>query len=249
MGDRVLADLPAVPAWQADGPKAFSALGGAVAAQDGRRAYWWGESGAGSMGGHFLGTLPGRRETVAARLLGELSSCAVDDARGTSAYLPLLAEASGDAGPAVHLSVAYGLAARHPEDRLAGVDALLILASRGELDGELLGSVTLQVGAAGGLTLTRLAESLGTAASTGAYATVFGVLRALLPALLADGRPGTALRGLGDLLALAADCAERTGAHESIPGLAEVAARSGSSRLVSQARRLRTALDEGTNQP
>ncbi|MFI7009330.1 DUF6493 family protein [Streptomyces sp. NPDC050145] len=247
--DRVLAERAEDQELQREFPAPFTQLGRPLVVLDDIPAYWWGESGAAATAGHLLAALPGRREVVAARLLSELSSCAVEGARGTSAFLPLLAEAPGAAGPAVHLSVAYGLAARHAEDRLAGVDALLILAARDELDAGLLGSLTARLWEAGAVRLTRLADALGTAASTGAYATVLRVVRGLLPTLLASGEPPTALRGLGELLAVAADCAERTGAHEPIPGLTEVAARRSSSQMVIQARRLRTALEGRTKQP
>jgi hypothetical protein len=71
------------------------------------------------------------------------------------------------------------------------------------------------------------------------------MLRHTLPVLLADlATAGTAApaRGLADLLAVAAECAERTGAHEELPHLARTADRRGSSRLAAQARRLRSAL-------
>jgi hypothetical protein len=93
----------------------------------------------------------------------------------------------------------------------------------------------------------RLAESIRTAAAaTGTYATVWSVLRDALPVLLADlatdGMSGSPARGLGDLLAVAADCAERSGARDDLAHLAQTAGRSGSSKLVAQARRLRIAL-------
>lgn len=56
-------------------------------------------------------------------------------------------------------------------------------------------------------------------------------------------------RALGDLVALAAECAERTGAGDAVAGLDEVADRRGSSRLVTQARRLRTALRVAGSRP
>ena len=95
----------------------------------------------------------------------------------------------------------------------------------------------------------RLAGAIRTAAATGAYATVWSVLRDALPILLADlatdASSGTPARGLGDLLAVAADCAERSGARGDLSHLAQAAERRGSSRLVTQARRLRTALTQG----
>ncbi|MFI6873333.1 DUF6493 family protein [Streptomyces sp. NPDC050400] len=238
---QLLVDMEAVPELRDGLPEPFSKLGEPLT-RGMDRGYWYAESGTPQEHSHWLAALPGRRELVAARLLREVAHCAVLEVRGAAAYLPLLAEAEGPAGSAVRLTVAYGLAARHPEDRLAGVDALLILAGRGQLDAELLGAATARAWALGGLKTTRIADSLGTAASTGAYATVLAVLRGLLPVLLASKESPAGLRGLGDLLGIAADCAERTGAQGRISGVAEVAARKGSSRLVTQARRLHTAL-------
>ncbi|MBC7272893.1 MAG: hypothetical protein H5T76_29990 [Streptomyces sp.] len=196
---------------------------------------------------HWLTLLPERRELVAARLLGDLSDLAVNDDRGTAAILPALAESGGEAGDALRLGLAYGLGARHPEDRLASVDALLVLAARGQLDAAGLGADLGELVRRGAVKPLRLAESARTAASTGAHGTVWGMLRHTLPVLLAalatGGGPAPA-RGLGELLAVAAECAERSGARGELPHLAGAADRRGSSRLVSQARRLRSALAE-----
>jgi hypothetical protein len=189
---------------------------------------------------YLLSVLPEDRELLAVRLAHDTIAAAVRDQRGGAAVLPLLAEAGGPAGPATHLCVAYGLGSRHPEDRVAAVDALLVLAARGQLDAGRLGADLGELVPLGAVLPTRLADSLRTAASTGAYATVREVLRHALPALLADGA-GPA-RGLGDLLAVAAECVERTGLTGALPCLDRVADRSGTSRLVQEARRLRTAL-------
>ncbi|MFD7793351.1 DUF6493 family protein [Streptomyces sp. NPDC059759] len=196
---------------------------------------------------HWLAVVPGRRELLAARLLHDISTVAVDESRGEAAVLPLLAEADGTAGEALHLAVAYGLAARHPEDRLAAVDALLVLAARGHLNAERLGSDLGELVERGAVKPSRLAESIRTAAATGAHSTVWSVLRVLLPRLLSglavDPSSGAGpVRGLGDLLAVAADCAERSGARGALDHLSRAAERRGSSRVVVQARRLRTAL-------
>ncbi len=51
-------------------------------------------------------------------------------------------------------------------------------------------------------------------------------------------------RGLPDLLTLAAETATVTGVRIEVPGLSDVAGRVGSSRLVTEARRLHKALAE-----
>ncbi|MGW4569495.1 DUF7825 domain-containing protein, partial [Streptomyces sp. NPDC004561] len=169
---------------------------------------------------HWLAVLPERRELVAARILPDVAATAAHDERG-SAVLPLLAESGGDAGEAVHLCVAYGLGARQAEERLAAVDALLVLAARGQLDARRLGADLGVLMERGAVMPRRLADSARTAAATGADATIWSVLRHALPAPLADlatARPEAAAvmaRGLGELLAVAADCAERCGAHGS----------------------------------
>ncbi|MFI8504833.1 DUF6493 family protein [Streptomyces sp. NPDC085524] len=189
----------------------------------------------------MVAALPEDRETLAAWSLPGITSCALHEGRGAAAVLPLLAAAGGPAGPALHLAVATGLGARHAEDRLRAVDALLALAARGELDAERLGSDLGEALTLGTVKPNRLADSLRTAAATGACTTTWAVLAAALPALLA----GTAEpRGAGDLLEIAADCVEQSLAAAPHPaGLADVAARGGRSRLVTQAVRLAKALD------
>ncbi|MFF3615821.1 DUF6493 family protein [Streptomyces sp. NPDC002580] len=197
---------------------------------------------------HWPAVVPERRELVAARVLRDVSMLSVDDSRSDAAILPLLAEADGPAGEALHLCVAYGLGARHAEDRHAAVDALLVLAARGQLDAGRLGADLGELVCRGAVKPSRLADSIHAAAATGAYATVWSVLRDLLPALLTDlaaeGSDGGPIRGLGELLTVAADCAERSGARGDLAHLAGAAGRRGSSKVVVQARRLRLALTQ-----
>ncbi|MFE6844025.1 DUF6493 family protein [Streptomyces sp. NPDC057686] len=188
--------------------------------------------------------LPEDRETQAAWLLPEVTAGATARERGAGAPLPRLAELGGPAGPALHLAVATGLGAGHAEDRRAAVDALLLLAARGELDAPRVGRDLAELLGLGTVKPSRLAEAARAAAATGAYATTWAVLAEALAPLLAGG---AAARGAGELLAVAADCVERCGARGPSPaGLAEAAARSGSSQLVTQARRLREALAAGS---
>ncbi|MFI5551189.1 DUF6493 family protein [Streptomyces sp. NPDC051738] len=243
-GPRILLEHGELLELQEDFPREFRPLGRPVSVYGERRyCYHWDDD----IRPQWLAVLPERRELVAVRLLHDLSTVAVDDVRGAAAILPLLAESEGEAGEAVHLCVAYGLGARHPEDRLAAVDALLVLAARGQLDAARLGADLGQLARRGAVKPSRLVESVRTAAATGANATVWEMLRHTLPILLADlATSGAAAptRRLADLLAVAAECAERTGAREELPHLARTADRRGSSRLVTQARRLRSALAE-----
>ncbi|MFF8475931.1 DUF6493 family protein [Streptomyces sp. NPDC015414] len=243
-GPKILVETAEVPELRRGFPPEFQWLARPVSAFTERRhCHHWDDS----IRQHWLAVLPERRELVAARLLPDLAATAVEDGRGAS-VLPLLAEADGEAGDAVHLCVAYGLGARHQEDRLAAVDALLALAARGQLDTVRLGTDLGELVGSGAVKARRLADSARTAASTGADATIWRMLRQALPvplAGLAAARPeaaAVAARGLGDLLAVAAECAERSGAGGELPHLAETAARGGSSRLVTEARRLRDAL-------
>ncbi|MFF5018242.1 DUF6493 family protein [Streptomyces sp. NPDC001165] len=245
-GERILLELAELPELQDGFPQEFHRLGRPLSPIScGWQCRHWDPA----TRRHWLAVLPERRELVAARMLQDLADTAVDDERGTG-VLPLLAESGGVAGEAVHLCVAYGLGARHQEDRLAAVDALLVLAARAQLDAARLGADLGELVGGGAVKPQRLAESVRTAAATGANATIWELLRHALPvplAGLATARPeaaAVAARGLGDLMAVAAECAERSGARGVVPHLAEAAARGGSSRLVVQARRLRDALAE-----
>ncbi|MCM1969742.1 DUF6493 family protein [Streptomyces sp. G1] len=196
----------------------------------------------------LIAAWPEDRETLAAWWLPEVTACAVHEGRGGLAALPELAAAGGPAaGPALHLAVATGLGARHPEDRLRAVDALLTLAAREELDAGRLGSDLGELLNLGTVKPNRLADSLRTAAATGACTTTWAVLAAVLPVLLTGSADP---RGAGDLLSTAADCVEQSGAASPEPaGLAETASRPGRSRLVTQASRLRDALRRNAEGP
>ncbi|WAZ20102.1 DUF6493 family protein [Streptomyces cinnabarinus] len=241
-GPRVLLEFGELDELQRDFPPDFHPLGRPVTVYGDRwHCYHWD----GGLRPHWSALLPERPELIAVRLLRDLSDIAIDNDRGAAEILPRLAESGGEAGPALHLGVAYGLGARHEEDRLAAVDAVLVLAARGQLDAERLGTDLGELVGSGAVKPSRLVESVRTAAATGASATVWEILRHTLPALLADQsgeRPATPPRGLPDLLAVAADCAERSGARGDVPHLSRTADRRGSSRLLAQARRLRSTL-------
>lgn len=198
-----------------------------------RECYHWGTDRC----PHWAATLPEDGETLAAWLMPDLLRTADEGPRGGAWILPPLMETGGEAGVAVHLALAYGLGARHPEDRISAVDALLVLAAQGRLDTALLGRELGVLVDHDLVKVNRLADAARTAAATGAYRTVLGVLARALPTLLAYEK---APRGMGDLLAVAAECAERCGTEgiEPIAGLAATAGRKGSSQTVRQAARL-----------
>ncbi|MET0414730.1 MAG: DUF6493 family protein [Actinoplanes sp.] len=185
--------------------------------------------------------LPHHREAVAAWALPSVAAAADEDAWGAAAILPLLADCAGPPGPAMSLALAYGLGARHEPDRAAAVDAFLTLAATpGPGAGSFsaaLGADLGDLGADGTVKLTRVAPALTEALRAGASGAVWDVLAAALPLLLP-----AAPRGLPDLLMLAAQAADASGARGDLPGRADVASRRGSSRLVKEARRLREAL-------
>lgn len=188
--------------------------------------------------------LPSHREVVAAHALPSVADAAHLDLRGGAATLPVLAECAGPTGPATALGLAYGLAARHPQDRTAAVDALLLYAANGDLDGAVVGAGVGEMCATGATKLTRVVSALGDVA-TGAPGMVWLIAGAALPALLGEDRPP---RGTPELLQLAARVAAGAagvGAGVEVAGLAAVAARGGSSQLVTEARRLHRVLAGG----
>jgi len=184
---------------------------------------------------HWPAQLPGYRGLVAAYVLPLVAGSADLDEPGGGELLPMLAECTGETTPALDLAVAYGLAARHEADRVAAVDALLMLAAAGGLDAVAVGGHLGALTADKMITLSRVVQPLRDAAAAGAPLTTWRILAAALPPLLTV-QP--APRGLPDLLALAAQTVAVTGVRIDLPGLADVAARGGSSRLVTEARRL-----------
>ncbi|NYI03649.1 DUF6493 family protein [Allostreptomyces psammosilenae] len=187
-----------------------------------------------------MSLLPNHREALAGLLLESVAAQADEDWHGMSRGLATLAEASGPAGEATHLAVAYGLGARWPDDRTVAVDALLTLTARGALDPGRLAADLAELVALGAVKPNRLEEALAEAATAGATAAVWEVLRGLLPALLRLPEPPA--RGLPGMLATAVDCATRCAASGAIPEIDALAARPGGSRAVREARRLRDAL-------
>ncbi|MFF0179686.1 hypothetical protein ACFYPF_11330 [Micromonospora sp. NPDC005223] len=118
--------------------------------------------------------LPGHRGVVAAHVLPELAMAAQEDLGGEGPVLLTLAECTGAGGPALDLAMAYGLCARHEADRVAALDALLLLAAAGDLDAPAVGGHLGEIGAQGQVILTRAVTPLRDALAAEA-ATATGV--------------------------------------------------------------------------
>ncbi|MFC8722679.1 DUF6493 family protein [Kitasatospora sp. NPDC057198] len=184
--------------------------------------------------------LPYHREELALRITGQLAeSAATTPARGNPQLLPLLAEAAGPCGFAVHQALAYGLGAGHAEDRSATVDAVLSLAAQQQLDPAALARETLELLALGAVKPNRLAATLAELADP-APGLAWSILAILVPGLL-DGQPP---RGAADLLAVAVDAARRSGARGPIDAVTRTAARKGSTKLLAETRNLAALLGD-----
>ena len=184
--------------------------------------------------------LPSHRDVVAAHLQPWLANLPAG-ARGDGQVLPIMAETDGPVGPGLTLALAYGLGARDQVDRAAAVDALLVLAGRHQLEGPALGSELGALTALGQVQVGRVVPALRDAARSGATAEVWAIVAAAIPGLVpsAGQRPP---RGLPDLLALGADVAGTLSGCPTIPALAAITRRGGSSHLVTQSRRLQQLL-------
>lgn len=178
--------------------------------------------------------LPTQRELVAAHMIPHLRYRTASK-ENDGPLLPLLVEADGPAGLAVHLALAYGLAAELTLNRAHAVDALLILAARDQLAGSTLGDLVGQLVERGDIALNRVVPCLRDTARSGAPRQIWDALAAALPKLWTHNRAA-------DAIELAVELAQQLQPGGQIDGLAEVAARKGSSKAVAQAKRLASAL-------
>ncbi|MFD4675606.1 DUF6493 family protein [Lentzea sp. NPDC058450] len=194
----------------------------------------WDESG--PMMEWWPSLLPTQRDVIAAHLVPHLRARTATKG-GDGPLLPMLAESHGPAGPATHLALTYGLGAELTLNRAYAVDAMLILAARDQLDGALLGDLVGQVLERGDVVLNRVLPGLRDAARSGAARQIWAALAALLPRLWSHNR-------VADVVELAVELAQQLKPGGDVEGLAEVAARKGSSKAVVQARRLVSALGE-----
>lgn len=178
--------------------------------------------------------LPAQRDVVAAYLVPHFAHRL--ESRGSDGpLLPLLAEADGPVGVGMHLALAYGLGAELTVNRAHAVDAVLTLEARNQLDGKPFGEIVGQLLERGDIVLNRVVPALRDAARSGAAQSVWDLVAAALPRLWTHNR-------VADVVELAVELAQQCKPGGEIDGLAEVAARKGSSKAVVQAKRLVTAL-------
>lgn len=188
---------------------------------------------------HWPAILPGHPEIVAAHALPEILQAVDGDDRSRLAVLPVLAASSGPFGPALALCVALGFSADQAPGRVFATDAFIDLATRGKLDAALIGRELANLQRDGRMAPKRVAGCLTEAMRAGLSAEVWSTVRELLPAALSRPVPGTP-----DLLAAAESAAAAVRATDHIAGLAEVAARPGRNRLVTEAARLTRTLTD-----
>jgi len=183
--------------------------------------------------------LPSHREVLAALMLDQFEY----DFRGTFDALVLLSECEGPCGPALVLAVAYGLTSQHPEDRVAAVDALVALLTASDLDPGALGAELGTLSVAGHVKLSRAVAPLTEVAKGGTGAGIARLVLAALPSLWTCPKPPA---GTPDLLALASRLVPpgSPADADTVARLAAVAARGGSSRLVTEAARLHRILTD-----
>ncbi|QKW37461.1 hypothetical protein HUT06_28490 [Actinomadura sp. NAK00032] len=184
--------------------------------------------------------LPSHREVAAAHIVRFMAGTE-DEPLNQGAAMLGVAEADGPAGSATGTLLASTLANRDQRERSNAVDALVTLSSRGALPATETGTALGRLAALGRVPLPRTLKALTAAADAGAHADVWTILATALPRLLPA--PGDrAPSGLPSLVAQTTRLAELTGAKGPIPAVAEVAARTGSGRLVTECARLHQTL-------
>lgn len=180
--------------------------------------------------------MPSHREVIAAHVL-ECFAVDIANSHAQVDVLPTLVRGEGPVGLATGSAIAMGMGHKLPATRAWATDAVKILALRGELPAEDLGWALGRLVRADTVKLSRVTPALEELALSGAHAETWTILASALPAMLpaAGERPRP---GLADLLAVAVQAATLAEARADVPGLAEVAARKGGSRLTAEARRL-----------
>ncbi|MGW5155148.1 DUF7824 domain-containing protein [Nonomuraea wenchangensis] len=186
--------------------------------------------------------MPSHREALAAHLLECLPWHPQVEA------VAALAHNDGPAGIATASTIVIGMGAQLPAQRALAAEAILTLAAHDELPAADLGRAVGHMVRGEQVKLVRIIAVLDEVTAAGAHAHVWTALAEAVPLLLPA--PGEKPKpGLGDLLKVAVRAATLTGARGELPGLAELAARKGSSLLLHEARRLHETLSAGATYP
>ncbi|MFG6200086.1 DUF6493 family protein [Nonomuraea sp. JJY05] len=175
--------------------------------------------------------MPSHREALAAHLLECLPSS------GPVEVVAALAHNAGPAGIATASTIVVAMNHPSPAQRGLAADAMLTLVAYGELPAADLGRAVGHMVCGEQVKLNRITGVLDEVTAAGAHAHVWAALAQAVPLLL-PGSGERARPGLGELLKVAVRAAVLAGARDDLPGLAELAARKGSSLLVHEARRL-----------
>lgn len=184
--------------------------------------------------------LPAHREVAAAHLLKCLHA-RIDSTDGAAEVVAALVHGDGPAGAATAGAIAVGMGHRVPAQRACAADALLTLAARDQLPAADLGRALARLVRTDQVKLNRITGVLNEVTSAGAHRQVWATLAEAVPLLRPE--PGERVRtGLGDLLAVAVRAAGLADARGELPGLAELAARKGSSLVLHAARSLHRQL-------
>jgi hypothetical protein len=136
------------------------------------------------------------------------------------------------------MALAWGMGVGPSQALNSAVDAVLVLAARGQLDGALLGQQLGMLVHDGVVQGKHPGETMRTMVDMGAHGVVWSVFQGALPVVLHD-KPA---RGAGELLAAAVECASRCGASGEIAAVTAVAERKASSLVVKNAKALRQVL-------
>ncbi|MFI7446742.1 hypothetical protein ACIBQX_04520 [Nonomuraea sp. NPDC049714] len=193
----------------------------------------WGWDVHGGEKGWWPAVLPSHREVVATNYLRFLLHPGI-----APVFVEALADADGPTGEAMALTLAYFVAAGHPE----AAPLLLRMAARGDLPAEAVGEqVALLLRRTPRFEERAVVRVLAEAARQGAYAMIWRLLTTLLPVLL----PGPGERPVAvhtEAMTLAADTATWAGARGAIPQVTAYAESGGRSRFVRECARLRDQL-------
>ena len=184
--------------------------------------------------------MPSHREVVAAHMLRGIAESAELGLTHGCPPLTFLTDCTGPAGPAVALTLAYGMSAKKAQVRTSAADAILAVGPDVDLlpTGREVGTLAVLRN----IKLNRVCGVLADVAAAGASPRVWTILTAALPVLLDEATPPP---GMADVLQLAAKIAAQLGSRAEVPGLSELATRGGSGQLVTEARRLQRVFDGG----